>query len=269
VHDPWDAKRKVKIIHNVTSYTPKEQPGPDGSMRYVDVPQYGKMEFVNGWCYVTCEEPLKLAMFTYADNNAGKPDFLKRQHDVSALYWEEDKASLYIKDYREETNEYKLLSLAMNSAMGSSLDRMKHVLYTVAENKGLPVPDFQSADAIEHDFFQYVKNSPREYINVNVDQKTKVGMAVMDAIARHFLVNNVKDNKWELVFSKNRELVYPYKPNEMEDPQKALVDFLLTDKGEPKLEMMKKYMKPRTHPYLPEEEEVHGKKPAPKELELA
>jgi hypothetical protein len=270
VYDPYDKKRQVKIIRNITGYSPSEQMGPDGNMRYVDVPQYGKMEFIRGYHSVTTEEPLKLGMFMYADNCTTKPNFLKRAHDVSALYWEEDNASLYIKDYREETNEFKLLSLAMQSATRSSLDNMKVVLYSVAEKNGSSVPTFGSADSIEHDFYQYVSKNPREYININIDPKVKAGMTVMDAMARQFLVNNVKDSKFELVFAKNRALIYAYKVTEQEDPQRSLVDFLVSEKGEEKLEMIKKYMKPRAHPYLPEEETEQGKEPIKeKELELA
>lgn len=254
IFDPFDTKRKIKVIKNIVSYTPTERNTPNG-IEFYDVPQYGKMDFSRGCLSVNCDEPLKLGMMMYADNNVSKPDALKRNHDVSALYWEEDNSSLYIKDYRQETNNIKLLALALNSANASTLDRMKAILYQVSEKPGHPSPNFTNADTIEHDFFHFVQTNPREYILMDVDDRAKIQVKVIDATARGLLIIDRSANKYKLALGgdKKRDL-FAYKPTDEGDTQKALLDYLSSESGEKALADLTYHMTPREHPYEPEKE---------------
>ena len=264
VYDPWaaDGKREKSLRNILTSRerwdADKEKNVTDETLEHV--------ELHNGICYANEHELNKLAILMFAHENTSKPEDIRMKGaKIQLVPWEERREDLFAHDFRNEVGEARLLSFALKSAFDESFERKKEILTIVSKDPKHYIysPVNKASDSIENDFFAFVRNSPKAYLDTHVDEKTKVSVKVFDAKYRNLLVHDEAKGKYLL----NDKLFFDYPKATTDNPEDALVKFLISKEGEAKRKHMESYLKPPVHPYLPREEEVVEKEPA-KELVL-
>lgn len=256
VYDPWaaDGKREKSLRNVLTSRerwdADKEKNVTDETLEHI--------EFHNGICYANEHELNKLAILMFAHENTSKPaDICMKGAKIQLIPWEERREDLFAHDFRNEVGEARILRFALDSAFKDSIDRQKEILTIASKEPRFSSlnPANKAPDTIDNDFFFYVRNSPKAYLDTHVDEKTKVSVKVFDAKYRGLLVHDEAKGKYLL----NDKLFFDYPKATTENPEEALVKFLVSEAGEGKRKHMESYLKPPIHPYLPREEEVTKK----------
>lgn len=253
IYDPFDEKKNSKIIRNVTSVDIRYD---EDKQKEVSVEIVEPVIFKNGYCKVSIEEEHKLAYLMFGDGNISKPSKLTRGNALPLIKWTEDKSTLYSTKASTEVLDIKLLGKALEIAGKADLTRMKDVLFNVSRNEKFASynPENKTSDAITNDFFVFVRNQPRMFLETNVDDRSKAELAVTETTLKGILVHDKENAKYMLDAYGKQSVFFAYNKVTASNPEKELMEFLLDAKNGEKLAKLQKANKPRLHPYLPEED---------------
>lgn len=252
IWDPYDKARSEKSLRNVVSASSHYD--HDKGKTVLDE-KLEPIEFVNGWCYVGKDDLNKIAILRYAHNNISKPaSLVKSGVPIQSIRWEERKEHMYSRVLSNDTNEAKMLLMALQDANKTSFERKQHVLTKLSETAKYKMldPTGKYNDVIENDFYAYVKNNPKEYLHMHVEDDVKVKVKIADLKHRGLLIHDEAKGKW--VIGENKRKFHEYPKATTQDPEAELVKAILADKSEKsKMSLMDWYLRDQVHPYLPRE----------------
>lgn len=276
IWDPYDEKKRFEkslrwVRSNDTYYD------HDKGKTVVDE-KIENITFEGGWCYAQEDELDKIAILMFAHNNVSKPAKLQKIGAINSLdlQWEERKEHMMARHDRNETSEARTLQLALAEAFKTSFSRKKQILTILAQDKkrGHLDPTGKQTDAIENDFFFYVKNFPLEFLNIHVDEKTKLQVKLNDLKYRGLLKHDEAKGSWRL----NDKPFHKYQKATVTDPDAELLQAIMDEhkkaesatkdsEGSTRTMMywVDYHLREKPHPYLPRDEE----EAAEEELTLA
>ena len=255
VYDPYDKKKPIKIVRNVTSTDIRWD---EDKAKEVDVETVDTVDFRQSCCYVQVNEINKLAYLMFGDGNVSKPKHLQRQGANPILRWEESKTTLHSGRERNEIGDIMLLAKALEIAKRADFTKQKNLLAEVSKNQiyGSYNPDGKDSTAISNDYFIFAKNYPRVFLSTDVDDKTKVEVLVTECIQKGYLVLDKINAQWKLSNGDTESKFLSYNPVTDIDPEKFLVKEMIDPKSAKLLSKLEYANKPRLHPYLPKESDV-------------
>lgn len=273
IYDPWAKGNKFVIIRNVTGKEAKLVGDGAGGMKHVDIETTERIVFESGYCYVPVDRPYLLAIMMFSHHNMSKPNEMKAKNITIApfLTWTEDSSTLFTGVEINKVNDIMLRFKAIEFAKKYTIEQKRELLNLVSQDDKFKLfsPLNKLSDAIDNDFFVFANDFPREFLDSNVTDNSRLDLMIHDAKARNIITHDLENGKWIAHSGNKNQNILSYNKVNETNPDRALFDFLLNVKNEKTRMWIESLVKPKPHPYLPEEEApVKPETPKEEVLEL-
>lgn len=274
IFDPYDRIQKSKVgLNKVDS----DWVVSDTGIR-TEIEKGAPIEIKDGVIAVSKEDKHKLTCMMFGVDNVSRPETMKQKGYVSRniVKWEERDEFLYDKTLNHEKLASDLMYYAMTESRNATPERQEQVLRQVTllgEKFAKFNPEGRTSSQKENDFALLVREFPREFIDCNVTEDTKLmgkiyttmltGALVLDTINAEFTLFGRPFCKYE------KAVVEPFKEKEWLHTFLVEKDAKGKQKNKWLLDKLMACSREENHPYLPKKEAKEEVAAQEKELELA
>lgn len=208
-----DEYERLKTVKNIIRQEPVESEG----RRYLKDIE-GEVTFENG--YLTVIPATQLGVFIYMELHPANASNKLRPNNVAAKFERVEEP----KTARELLAEEDLIHQAVRIARSMTSNDRRAIL-GVKETEG------KSSDEVLLDTIQLAKKDARLFIESANDERAKLKIVILDAIAADILTHDLEHRKYYVLDEKKKkDTVFEYDPG-TEDTSKALIDHLSSAAG--------------------------------------
>ncbi len=225
ISDPFDEnspKKQVVAMKKVVS-------SADAKGNVIKEEQYGYVEFMDsGYIFVEPSEKSLLAFLLFNDNcGTWKYRDVKRP-----IFWVEEKVSDK-ENVLAKTGDILLKGKVIDIVSKMNFDLMRQYLSKIAISYPEYNPLNKTGAAVKYDLLHYVDKSPRDFIEISIDEKLKTELKVKDAVSINILIYDFATREWK--FKDEPMAIMTISIGTNADPEEELVKFLGEQKHKPVL----------------------------------